>query len=80
MYAEHRYYDFTKIKDTSKIMVGFNPYVSVLDMYNYSRYGITELVPLFAKLATRFKKVHIQLGINRFGNKAEIGKFKLTFD
>lgn len=48
-------------KDTSNVMVSFNPYVSVFDIYNRSRYGVDELVPLVEKVATRFKKIHVNL-------------------
>lgn len=42
------------------MIVEFDPYVSILDKENRSRYDVNDLQILIAKVATNFSKIYIE--------------------
>ncbi len=43
-----------------QVIVEFDPYVSILDKTNRSRYNVEDLQVLLSKVATRFPKIYIE--------------------
>lgn len=54
-------FKYVSPKDTTTAIIQFDPYVSTLDLFNRSRYGVNDLIPVIFVVVTRFTKIYVEL-------------------